>query len=59
VVLTIGTDGVPVRCDCLEGPPPLRDAAIRYALLWRFEPYMVNGAAQAVRLTLVVPFSLR
>ncbi|HNX95041.1 MAG TPA: TonB family protein [Holophaga sp.] len=59
VEITVGVDGVPVSARALEGPPQLRDAAVAYAMQWRFEPCLVGGVPQQARFRLVMPFKLR
>lgn len=57
--LTVDPTGRPVQADALEGPTPLLLTAIGYALAWRFEPALINGAPQYARFRLTMPFRLR
>ena len=59
VEITVGADGIPVSARALEGPPQLRDAAVAYAMQWRFEPCLVGGVPQQARFKLTMPFKLR
>jgi len=59
VEIIVGVDGLPVSAKALEGPPQLRDAAVSYAMKWKFEPCMVGGVAQQARFKLTMPFTLR
>jgi TonB family protein len=59
VELIIDTMGCPESAKAIEGPAGLRPAAEAYAMAWRFEPAMLNGAPQRVRFLLTMPFRLR
>lgn len=59
VEIIVGTDGIPTKATALEGPPQLRATAEQYALAWKFEPAMMNGAPQTARFKLTMPFRLK
>jgi hypothetical protein len=50
---------VPTSAVAKEGPPQLRPTAEAYAMQWKFEPAMLNGAPQYARFKLTMPFRLR
>jgi protein TonB len=59
VEIIVGTDGIPTSAHAIEGPPQLRTVAENYAMGWKFEPAMLNGAPQTARFKLTMPFKLR
>ena len=58
VEIVINPDGVPTQATAIEGPPLLRKFAEDYAMRWRFEPALLNGAPQWAKFKLIMPFRL-
>ena len=58
VEVIIGVDGLPVSAIAVDGPPQLIPTAEGYALKWKFQPAMVNGAPVQARFKLTLPFRL-
>jgi TonB family protein len=59
VEITVDPQGHPIDAMAISGPEPLVATAIAYALLWEFEPAILNGVAQTARFRLTMPFHLR
>ena len=59
VEIVVGPDGIPTSASAKEGPPQLRPSAEAYAMMWKFEPAMLNGQAQYARFKLTMPYRLR
>jgi protein TonB len=58
VEITVGPDGVPRSAVAKSGPQLLHAHAIDYAMKWRFQPYMVDGHAQAAKFPLTIIYKL-
>jgi len=56
--LAIDTNGRVFQAEVISGHPLLNDAALAAVKQWVYEPYMVNGKAQAVAITFTVAFRL-
>ena len=55
----IGQDGTVTELRAVDGPEVLRAAALQAVQQWRFEPFLMNGAAAEVDTTIEVEFRLR
>jgi TonB family protein len=56
--LAIDTNGRVFQAEVISGHPLLNDAALTAVKQWVYEPYIVNGKAQAVAITFTVSFRL-
>jgi len=59
VEIVVDPQGTVVSARAMEGPVELRQVAEDYALLWRYEPALLDGVPHAARLRLTMPFRLR
>jgi protein TonB len=53
---TIGKDGRVESVEAVQGPDPLRGAAIDAVKQWKYKPYLLNGEPVEVETTIVVEF---
>ena len=58
VELIIDPDGVPIAAKAIQGPGPLLEYALKYAMGWRFNPLSVNGHPEIGKFNLTMYFRL-
>lgn len=58
VIVTVNPEGRPVRVLAESGPQELKAVALRYALQWRFEPVVQDGAPRWAWFRLPIPLKL-
>ena len=58
VIVTVNPEGCPVRVVAESGPQELKATALQYALQWRFEPVVQDGAPRWAWFRLALPVKL-
>lgn len=59
VEVWLGPDGSPTHAFALAGPVSLRETAVKYVKLWKFEVVDLQKTTLPARFRMVMPFKLR